>query len=125
MPISSFRAVLLALAMVLQTVAGGVGVARAMPAGLAVSAQCAAISGKAEAARAGHRDGRQDQRHQDCDACCLCDGTAGVSVVDDVVVSFAPRACRATRFAPNASSAAPARLPEAHRARGPPGAERA
>lgn len=75
---SSLRALLLALAMVLQTVAGGWGVARATElSGQALSAHCenaASGAGTADRDRAGHR--------HSCQSCCLCAAPSTFPVVD-------------------------------------------
>ncbi len=114
---SSLRALLLALAMVVQTIAGGIGVARAAPTELALSEHCGAAS-KADGAADSHQDGR----HRHCESCCLCAGPPAVSLATVEPVLVTPRAFRAVGYILSETSALPARLAHCQLARGPPAA---
>ncbi|MEK4033691.1 hypothetical protein WOC76_15600 [Methylocystis sp. IM3] len=113
---SSLRALLLALALAIQTIAGGVGVARATSAELALKAHCAAMTGQSE----GAADSRQDGRHQHCDSCFLCAGPPAVSLAAFSSFPIAPRAMRVAGHIANETGRIPSRLAQSRFARGPP-----
>jgi len=118
MRLSSFRALFLALAMVVQTIAGGWGVAHAAtgsPAS-AISAHCEKGSDTA----GGAGDARHGGAHHMCGACCLSAGSQPVSLADIVSVVIAPRAFGAAGFVLTDASCAPARISLPTSARGPP-----
>lgn len=112
---SSLRALLLALAMVVQTIAGGIGVARAAPTELALSEHCGAASNADGAA-----DSHQGGRHRHCESCCLCAGPPAVSLTTVASILTRPRAFCATGYVLREASAFPARLAYSQFARGPP-----
>lgn len=115
---SSLRALLLALAMVIQTIAGAGSVARAGVgvAGLAMTAHCATGVNEAD----GATDGRRHGRHQPCDSCCLCAGPPGASLIASGPALTAPRAFGLAGFVLNEAPASAAWLGQFNRARGPP-----
>lgn len=115
MSLSSLRALFLALALVVQTIAGGWGVAHAATPGVqkSVSAHCAT---KASLPGDAHHRGES----HDCDSCCLSAGAPSLTIADVVSVWFAPRAFTAARFVPSDGIGAPARLTRSRFARGPP-----
>ncbi len=113
---SSLRALLLALAMAVQTIAGGIGAARAMPAGLALEAHCAAMAGKADSSADSHPDGR----HQHCDSCCLCEGPPAVSLTAFSSIPTEPRASWVGGHIIGETSGIPSRFAQSRLARGPP-----
>ncbi|WP_363349313.1 hypothetical protein [Methylocystis echinoides] len=113
---SSLRALLLAFALVIQTIAGGVGVARAMPGELALKAHCAEMAGQAGEGA----DSRHQRRHQHCESCCLCAGPPGVSLTEFAPAPMAPRAYRVAAPIPGDAGGVTPRLAQARFARGPP-----
>jgi hypothetical protein len=114
---SSLRALLLALAMVFQTIAAGAGVARAAsgPIEASFAAHCEKSSGNADAADAHH-----EQRRHSCDSCCLCSGPPTASFAQFVPVVISPRDSRVVSFILVETCGVPARLARAQFARGPP-----
>lgn len=117
---SSLRALLLALVMVLQTVAGNVGMARAMTdaAGLALTTHC----DKTGDTPSDNAAGGNQSHHRHCDSCCLCGEPPGVSLTESVPALMTRRAIRVAALVPSETSGAPARLAQAQQARGPPAA---
>lgn len=118
---SSFRALLLALAMVFQTIAGGMGVARASAGvvGPIISAHCEQMrvaDNAAPADKTGHR--------HDCQSCLLCAGPPSVAI-DVFVDSHAIlRRCALTDFDAPAVTAPASRALRAQQARAPPSSAR-
>lgn len=117
MRLSSLRALILVLAMVVQTVAGGWGVARAAagPVEAGVSVHCMMQGGSDDAG-----DARRDGPRHMCDSCLLCAGPPLVSLAGFAPVSPAPRAVRAAGFVLSSAQGFEARIAEASFARGPP-----
>lgn len=118
MSLSSFRALLLALAMVAQTIAGGWVVAHAAAGGsaAAISAHCA----KGANADGGVGDARHGVAHHMCGSCCLSAGGQPAFLADFVDVVVELRAFSAAGFVLTHASGASARIAEATLARGPP-----
>lgn len=121
MRISSLRALLLALAMVLQTIAGGAGVARATmsDAHPSISAHCARLLNHLH----GHEGDAPDESDRGmCSSCLACDEPP-TAWVHDLDVSVAAQRV-STPIAPPSSDAwvrfAP--VARAQSARGPPAA---
>jgi hypothetical protein len=115
---SRFRVLLLAFVMVLQTMAGGFSVARAMPGGADpfFSAHCSKDSAAADRAGDSGRDGRLHT----CDSCLLCAGPPPLAVVGFNLAFATPRAFHNIGFVRYDLSGAPARIARARLARGPP-----
>jgi hypothetical protein len=114
---SSLRALLLALAMVLQTIAGGAGVARAAPGetGAGFLAHCDSPQQTDEAA--GGRPG--DHRH--CESCCLCAAGSAGPIPDIGSVLIAHRdEHRIVSFTPHRTRELHAAYAQSPPARGPP-----
>jgi hypothetical protein len=118
MRLSTLRTLLLVLAMVIQTFAGGAGLARAasMSPEQALSVQCHELRGDAQSApndKLGHR------RH--CQSCLLCGGAppaAWVSSLPDYV--FAPGEYELIDAPSHAAPPLFERSSRAHSARAPP-----
>jgi hypothetical protein len=118
MRLTTLRTLLLVLAMVMQTFAGGAGLARAasLSSEQALSAQCHELRADAQSApndKLGHR------RH--CQSCLLCGGAppaAWVSLLPDHV--FAPREYQLIEAPTYASRPLSERSSRAHSARAPP-----
>lgn len=116
MRLSSLRTLFLVLAMVVQTVAGGWGVARAATGPDAgISAHCAKQGG---ADRAG--DGHRDLRHHMCESCLLCAGPPNVALDVFSLQLPTPRVSAPARFIFFNTSGVAARILQARLARGPP-----
>ncbi|WP_424361893.1 DUF2946 family protein [Methylocystis parvus] len=116
MRLSSLRALFLVLAMVVQTVAGGWGVARAGTGPDAgISAHCAKQAGVDRAGGAG-----RDARHHMCESCLLCAGPPSVALDDFTLQLLRPLASAPADFIFFDTSGAAARILQAHFARGPP-----
>ncbi len=115
---SSLRALLLAFVMVLQTVAGGFGAARATPNGFdpQISAHC----GQSHASETGRGDTGRDAHHHMCESCLLCAGPPSLAVGAFSSVPAQPRVFHSARFTAAEISLTPARLARARLARGPP-----
>jgi hypothetical protein len=122
MRISSLRALLLALAMVLQTIAGGAGVARSAmsDAHPAVSAHCARLLKQLHGNEGRAPAGESDRGM--CQSCLVCDEPPA-AWVHDLDVSVAAQRASAP-IAPPSSDAAVhfATIARAQSARGPPAA---
>jgi len=120
---SSFRALIFALAMVVQTVAGGWSVAHAAAGALkaGVSTHCAQKTDVDDDAR----DARHGAGRHMCESCCLCAGPPSVSVAEVVSVFVEPRAFTQAGLALTDAFAVSARIAQARLARGPPAASRA
>ncbi|MGJ0506507.1 MAG: DUF2946 family protein [Methylocystis sp.] len=112
---SSLRALLLALVMVVQAIAGGFGAAHATP-GVTGAALAHCVSAGGEADKAGN----PSTRHQHCDACCLCAAPATASVPDPGPAPVAPRAFHVVGFSPGDARVPHARVSRSQFARGPP-----
>jgi hypothetical protein len=117
MRLTGIRALLLALAMVIQTVAGGVGLARAASISLTET-----ISGPCHHLRAGEQpapDDRLGHRHN-CQSCLLCGEPppAWISQNADYLVAVGEYALTDTRV--RAESPLSERPSRAHCARAPP-----
>ncbi|MGD9543508.1 MAG: DUF2946 family protein [Methylocystis sp.] len=113
----TLRTLLIVLAMVIQTVAGGAGLARAalMPSGDALSTRCHQLSA-AEQSAPNDRDGHEHH----CQSCLMCcePPAAWVSLLTDYVVALAGYAVVDTpTYAVRPLAARPSR---AHSARAPP-----
>jgi hypothetical protein len=118
MRVSSFRALLLALAFVLQTIAAGAGVARALPESFqaGVSEHCERQGPDAgDASDAGRHAGRHH-----CDACYLCGGPPSLFVAGGATEVLSLRAVSTARLLSYSAPLAPVRLGSAAFARGPP-----
>jgi hypothetical protein len=118
MRLSSVRALLFAFVMVMQTVAGGFGVARAMPGGAdpGLSAHCGSISANED----GADDTRRDAGRHRCESCLLCAGPPSLSAVAFAPGLLPPRAFQRAGFIRSDGAGAPARIARARLARGPP-----
>jgi hypothetical protein len=119
MRLSSLRVLFLVLTMVVQTVAGGWGVARAATGPLAagMSAHCTKQGG-VDAAGDAHRDGR----HEMCESCLLCAGPPTVALDVFSPQLLTPRASASPVFIFFNTSGVAARFLQARLARGPPAA---
>ncbi|HEY8162303.1 MAG: hypothetical protein ACR650_09455 [Methylocystis sp.] len=114
---SRLRVLLLAVAMVLQAIAGATGAVRAM-------------AGESElgyehcrnAAKAATSDTRPDGQGHKCESCCLCSGPPSVSLFDCAATPDGPRAFHVLGQESVDVAGAPPRLTRAGLARGPPGA---
>jgi hypothetical protein len=118
MKLSSLRALMLALAMVLQTIAGAAGVARAASAeaGAALLAHCASVVQDDKAT-----DGRQGEAHRHCDSCCLCAAISTPYVPEAGTVLIAPNdAHRIVSFTPDRARLVFTASSQSPPARGPP-----
>lgn len=122
MRISSLRALLLALAMVLQTIAGGASVARAATndGGQSVSAHCARLLKQLHANDDAAPE--QDSGRGMCPSCLACDEPPTAWVLDlDVSVVVTQRVSRILHPSSDAQGRF-ARVEQAQSARGPPAA---
>jgi hypothetical protein len=120
MRVTSLRVLLLALALALQTIAGGWSVARAAPAGQNSSA--ALHCHRLTLHFSGH-DGapaENDRQNPMCPSCLLCDGPPAVSLPTLLGFSPASSSPEALRAPPAESSAFSARSVPSRFARGPP-----
>ncbi|WP_442754202.1 hypothetical protein ACNHKD_14575 [Methylocystis sp. JAN1] len=120
MRLSSLRVLILVLTMVMQTVAGGWGVARAAtdPLEAGASAHCLKHDGTDVAG-----DARRDGRGQMCESCLLCAGPPSVSLDATFAPELsAPRAVTSAGFVFSNISSVAARILHARFARGPPAA---
>lgn len=114
---SSLRALLLALAMVLQTIAGGASVARAasMSSQVSASAHCERMRAPGDAAPA-----KSDDRRHMCQACLLCAAPPLVALgYPGDIVDRVPVSARGG-FVLSASEGASTRIAQGQRARAPP-----
>jgi hypothetical protein len=120
MNMSSLRSLLLALAMVLQTIAGGAGVARAASAdaGAALLLHCESKAVQNDkAAGGGH------SRHHHCDACSLCAAPSSVNVPEGSPVLISPDdGHRVVSRVPDESRIVATAFSPSPPARGPPSA---
>lgn len=114
---SSLRALLLALAMVLQAIAGGPSVARAASASsqVSASAHCERLRAPGDAAPA-----KSDDRRHMCQSCLLCAGPPIVTLGNPGdVIGRVPVSVRGG-FVLSASEGSFARIAHGQRARAPP-----
>lgn len=114
---SSLRALLLALAMVLQTIAGGASVARAasMSSQVSASAHCERMRAPGDVTPA-----RSDDRRHMCQACLLCAAPPLVALANPGdVIGRVPVSVRGG-FVLSASEGSFARIAQGQRARAPP-----
>jgi hypothetical protein len=118
---SPFRALLLALALVVQAIAGGASVARAtsMETGLGLTQHC--LTRNAPSPDQGERGPTTGGAHL-CHDCCLCGGPLAFSPQSYAGFAVALRVPVRVDAPPVAAIGAPARLAHAPPARGPPAA---
>ncbi len=123
MRIKSLRALLLALAMVVQTIAGANGVAHAM-APLAPEAaleHCVNANAPNDASAPSH-DGHDAGGHRACQHCLFCTGGAGVATSPQSVAFIVERTVARIGFVRSQNGQAPTQVTHIWRARGPPSA---
>jgi hypothetical protein len=120
---SSLRALLLAIVMAVQAIAGGLGAVHAAPgaAGAAWALCASADKAHLDQLQAGKAtDDGQGQRHEHCDACCLS-GVSGAAVVPNAATAPAStRDGHLVGFLPRDTRILPASLGHRQFARGPP-----
>ncbi|MCC3247063.1 hypothetical protein LG047_17350 [Methylocystis sp. WRRC1] len=120
---SALRALLLALAMVFQTIAGGVSVAHA-----ATGASPQAVSGHCDFMRGPHhgepagKAGSHDGRHIMCLSCLLCAGPPTVSIDQRTDIVLERRSCAVIGFTSSEILRLVSRAAQTSRARAPPAA---
>lgn len=113
---SPLRALLLALVMVAQTIAGGLGVAHAGPGGeLAFAAHCETAGQDGNAAGGAPAGG-----HQHCDSCCLCSAPQAAALPAGGAILRRSHAFHAVHFVLSEAREVFDRLTQAQSARGPP-----
>ncbi|WP_036280207.1 DUF2946 family protein [Methylocystis sp. ATCC 49242] len=120
---SALRALLLALAMVIQTIAGGVSVARAatLASPQAISEHCDFMRGPHHGEPAG-KAGSHDGRHNMCLSCLLCAGPPTISIDHRTDIVVEPRSYALIGFAPTEAGRLVSRAAQTSRARAPPAA---
>lgn len=118
MRVSSFRILLLALTLVVQTVAGGLSVAQATSSvdSQTVAHHCENMSAPDDGAPADH-----GSQHGMCQHCLLC-AVPHVGVASRAAFVFATRSVATIGFSTPVATTVRARLSTARSARGPPSA---
>jgi hypothetical protein len=117
MRLSSFRALILVVAIAVQAVAGAWGVARTAPGPLTagISEHCVKQS---DAGGAG--DPRHGGAHRMCESCLLCGGPPSLFIGEFAPVLALPQAFKFAGFIVADASGIPARFARSSLARGPP-----
>ncbi len=114
---SRLRVLLLAVAMVVQAIAGASANARPLAGGPELGYEhCSKAPGEAPF------DNRSDGQGHKCESCCLCSGPPSVSLFDGVAFPVEPTAFHVLGRALANVDGAPPRLTRVGLARGPPGA---